>query len=259
MRHIVKKLHHYHSALGWSGVIAFCFAKLFRKHFIFAVRMKGIAHPVYVRLASTDVSVFKQVLIECHYSFPLDFSPGTIIDAGANIGLSAVFFANRYPKSTILAIEPERSNYELLVRNSANYPNIKPLRAALWNANGFVSLIDSGAGNHGFQTAESDVHSQNAGDLVPAVTVAHLMSKEGWSTIDLLKMDIEGSEKEVFDTSATWIGKVRAIMVELHEEIRAGCKDSFAVAVKGFEDGGSRGESVLVFKTPVQRPVSASF
>jgi FkbM family methyltransferase len=238
-------------------VIAFCFAKLFGTRLVFAAQIKGIEHPVYVRIPSTDVSVLKQVLIERHYEFDFDFSPRTIIDAGANIGLSAIFFANRFSDAEIVAIEPEESNYQLLVRNSAHYSNIIPMRAALWKSNGFVSLVDPGAGDHGFQTKETGIGVKNESKSIPATTVDGLMDKLGWSSLDLLKVDIEGSEKEVFDSPAPWIDHTRAIMIELHDELRSGCRDRFATATKGFRNGGRRGESVMVVNTPFCEPVGA--
>ena len=248
MNRIFSKLRHYHSALGWKGVFAFCFAKLLRRRLVFGTRVPGVKFPVYVRLATTDVSVLKQVLFEKHYDFHLGFSPRTIIDAGANIGLSAIYFANRFPNAQVLAIEPENSNYKLLVQNTRHYPNIHPIHAALWHSQGLISLTDPGLGNHGFQTSDSPVSTELAGESVHATTVVDLMHEAGWQTLDLLKLDIEGSEKEVFDSSGPWIDRVYAIMAELHDELRPGCSVSFTSATQGFIDGGRCGESIMVLR-----------
>lgn len=248
MNRIVSKLRHYRSALGWKGVFAFCFAKLLLKKSLFSVSVPNIKHPVFVRLATTDTSVLKQVLIEKHYDFRLTFTPRTILDAGANIGLSAVFFANRFPNSVILAVEPEYSNYQLLLKNVGAYPNIKPVHAALWHSEGSISLSDPGLGNHGFQTTDVQPKADADANLVKATTVEALMLEAGWKTVDLLKLDIEGSEKEVLDSCSRWIGHVHAIMAELHDDLRPGCSESFAVASGGFTDGGRCGESLFVFR-----------
>jgi FkbM family methyltransferase len=247
LRQALKKIRHYHSALGWRGVVVFCFAKLFRTEVTFGARIKEIEHTVYVRIPTTDVSVLKQVLIERHYDFQIDYSLRTIVDAGANIGLSAVFFANRFPAAKIVAIEPEESNHKLLIRNTAPYPNITPIRAALWRSNDFVSLVDPGAGSHGFQTTEFPADSQNHGKFVPATTVDELMSNLGWASLDLLKVDIEGAEQEVFKSSSEWINRVRFIMIELHDDIRPGCRESFVNGTRGFQNAGQCGESIMVF------------
>jgi FkbM family methyltransferase len=72
--------------------------------------------------------------------------PPVIIDAGANVGLCAVFYANRFPDARIIAIEPEPSNYEMLKKNTAPYPNITTVHAALWKENGPLRLFDTGEG-----------------------------------------------------------------------------------------------------------------
>ena len=55
-----------------------------------------------------------------------------VLDAGANIGASAIYFARRYPNARIFALEPEQENYDLLLRNTHRYHNIIPIKAALW-------------------------------------------------------------------------------------------------------------------------------
>ena len=59
-------------------------------------------------------------------------APRVVVDAGANIGLSTVFFANKFPQAKIVAIEPEPSNFAMLRDNVAPYPNVTPVQAALW-------------------------------------------------------------------------------------------------------------------------------
>jgi len=75
-----------------------------------------------------------------------------------------------------------------------------------------------------------------------------LMQQMGWSKLDLLKIDIEGAEREVFDDSPRWIGVVNACMAELHDHLKPGCSDSFGRAVAGFEGRTTKGESVVVWR-----------
>lgn len=248
MKRILQKFRHYQSTVGLRGAFLFCISKLMRKKPLFAAKLADLRFPVYIRLGTTDASVLKQVLVEKHYAFRLQFSPKTIIDAGANIGLSAVFFANRFPDATILAVEPEESNFQLLLRNIAAYPNIVPVQAALWNTEGTISLSDPGTGNHGFQTKVSQEDRSSPDQLVRATTIEALMRDAGWTNLDLLKLDIEGSEKTVLDAGSVWIGRVNAIMAELHDNLVAGCSASFAIATADFADGGKCGESIMVLR-----------
>src|SRR5436190_21998125 len=118
----LRKIRHYHSVLGLPGVMVFLFAKVSGMRPLFCKNLAGIRHPVYVRIGTTDLSVLKQVLVERQYDFSLPVTPKVIVDAGANIGLSAVFFANKYPAAVIFAIEPEESNFKVLEKNVSAYP-----------------------------------------------------------------------------------------------------------------------------------------
>lgn len=249
MNRPLAKLKHYAATVGWRGTAAYCMARMLGRKPVFAAQVAGLAHPVFVRLGSTDVSVMKQVLIEKHYDFPVTLKPKRIIDAGANIGLSAVYFANRFPDAQIVAIEPEKSNFDILQKNIAAYPNIKPMFAALWPIDDEIQLLDPGTGNHGFQTSSSSKYPETRGQLTKAVCVGTILKERGWDSVDLLKVDIEGSEKELFESCDSWIGSVQIIMAELHDNLRPGCSAAFAKATKGFSSGGHCGESVMVHRS----------
>lgn len=243
MKRIISKLRHYHSALGLRGVVAFLAGKLRGVTPVFTTRVEGIKHPVMVRLGTTDVSVLKQVLLEKHYNYRPVRDPKVIVDAGANIGLSAVFFANRYPDALIIALEPERSNFEMLVVNTSKYPGIRPVEGALWPTTSKLALLDPGAGSHGFQTSEVPAGGSVSG--IEAFTVESLMSRFNVGHIDVLKIDIEGAEKEVFEHPLPWINKVDLIMAELHEHLKPGCNEAFNAATREFVPAGVIGETII--------------
>jgi FkbM family methyltransferase len=244
-----QKVRHYHSTLGPGGAIAFIGAKLFGTRPLFKMRVAGISHPVYLRIGTTDASVLRQVLVEKHYDLPVHIVPKVIVDAGANIGLSAVYFANKYPGATIIALEPEESNFQLLQKNVDPYPQIRPVRAALWKENRQISLIDPRHGHHGFQTMEGTPADGKPSGLVQALTMDTLMARMEVESVDLLKIDIEGSEKEVFENSAKWMAQVGVIMAELHDTIKPGCSQAFLAATKDFAQQFSNGETVVRLRT----------
>jgi FkbM family methyltransferase len=200
---------------------------------------------VTVRIGTTDVSVLRQVLHECHYDVDLPFSPKTILDAGANIGLAAVYFANRYPDATIVAVEPDESNVQILRENTASYPHIRVIQGALWNRDMRLRLFDPGAGHHGFQVSGTP---QSTDASVQGFRVDTLMREMGWSSLDLLKVDIEGAELEVFADSEAWKHAVNACMAELHDDIKPGCTEAFTRAVAAFECRTLRGESEITWR-----------
>jgi FkbM family methyltransferase len=242
------KARHYHRALGVKGVLLFAWSKLSRTHPIHHVAVQGIVHSVALRIGTTDVSVFRQVLQECQYDVALPFRPASIVDAGANIGLASVFFANKYPSAEIIAIEPDESNFKVLVMNVQKYRNITPIKGALANHHGEVKLVDVGMGHHGFRTLPTSEPARVASTNVPAYTVDQLMQRMNWNRIDLFKIDIEGAEKEVLDMCGSWIQNVGSFMIELHDSIQPGCGVAFEKATIEFEGRAVRGESVIAWR-----------
>lgn len=243
--HLWNKIRHYNAALGLKGVMLFFLSKITGKKPVASVRVSGLAYPVNLRIGTTDVSTFRQVLVGKQYAFEQPDAADFIIDAGANIGLSAVFFANRYPRASIVAIEPEGSNFEMLKLNAAPYPNIKPVRAALWNRNEDLFLFDKGHGNHGFQIDGGNSPDEDRVGSVPGLTVDSILKEAGVEHVDILKIDIEGAEREVFGSPSDWIGRVGAVMVELHDDIKPGCNEAFSTATVGFTKAVTRGETIM--------------
>jgi FkbM family methyltransferase len=202
-----------------------------------------------MRLNTSDFPTFDQVFIQQEYDFDISRAPKVIVDAGANIGLASIYFANKYPDAKIIAIEPEQSNFKLLEMNVSPYPNVIPVQAALWNKNEDINLIDPGLGKWGFMTEiknASDELSSNACHTVEAMTIDKIMQNFNLEKIDILKIDIEGAEREVFNDSSSWIDRVDSLIVELHERMKAGCNRSFYNGSNGFIYEWTQGENVYL-------------
>ncbi len=133
-----------------------------------------LSHAVRLRLHTSDTMLFGGVIMDEEYSFGLPFFADVIVDASAaNVGLTAIFYAKTFPNARIFAIEAERSNFELMLKNVRSYPNIIPIHAALWCSDGHVSIGDPlpGAfGNWGFTVIDKP------GD-VRAITIPSLMRR----------------------------------------------------------------------------------
>ena len=70
------------------------------------------------------------------------------------------------------------------------------------------------------------VHSAGDGGAVRAVTVRELLESAGASRVDLIKIDIEGSELELFSENADWVASVGTLVLELHDRFRPGCREA---------------------------------
>jgi len=203
-----------------------------------AVRWPPSAHPVWLRPRTSDPATFREVLLWREYDFAIEGpDPTVIVDVGANIGLSAIWFATRFPSARIICLEPESDNFALLERNIAPYPSITALRAALWSTRGTLAIGDPlQAGGWAFQTSEADLAHQGALGHVEGLTMMDVLDRFSLERIDLLKVDIEGAEREVFASPdvPAWIGRVDAIAVELHDRFKLGCSRAFFAAVSDF-------------------------
>jgi FkbM family methyltransferase len=245
----LEAIRSYHTLFGSYGAVLAAIARLFRKSTEVIVEVPGIAYPLNLRLRTTDPTTLWQVLVLAEYDWEFAKSPKVIVDAGANIGITSVFYANKYPGAIIIAIEPDSSNYEMLKKNTRPYSNVFPVRGALWKENRQVVLIDPGLGHYGFQTvAEPELRTQSRRDDVLGITVDKLMLNFSITHIDLLKLDIEGSEKEVFEDCLNWIDKVGVIVIELHDRLRTGCSRSVYRAAKDFEFESRKGETVFLMR-----------
>lgn len=197
-----------------------------------SVRYRG--RRLTLRLGTSDILVLFSVFEREDYGIELSPPPETIIDAGAYTGFSAIYFAEKYPAATVLALEPDPSNFALLVQNTGTYPNIVPIEQALWHRDGRIDLRDPGTGHWGFYVAADESPSARSLGQVEAVSVRTLIERFAIERIDLLKLNIEGAEKEIFEDSADWAWRVRAIVAALHDRFRPGCADAFARVTASF-------------------------
>jgi FkbM family methyltransferase len=244
---ILKRLKNNYNAYGYRGTLFAAKSRILLPHSEVKVKPPCCPTPLILRTRSTDVTTYNQIFINSEYDVDLAKTPRIIIDAGANIGCTSLYFACKYPQAKILAIEPELTNYSLLCKNIQTYPNIVAIRAALWKSNSEIDITDPGDGHWGFRTyAQTERHHNSILDRVPGITVDQLLIDYMLEHIDILKVDIEGAEKEVFEDVNKWIEKVGVVMIELHERFKPGCTMNVMHATKGFDFEYKNGETLFL-------------
>jgi FkbM family methyltransferase len=249
----------YFHTVGFAGLLRAMNGKVTNTKMVVNVKRDDVKFPFGLRIPSSDIQIYKQIFTNNEYDFHVQSQPEVIVDAGANIGLASIYFANRYPEAKIIAIEPERENFTLLKRNVAPYANIFPVEVALWHEHTEVQIIDHGRGEWGFRTEERDVGGKRADSGVPvhkvaAVTIDKIMDDYDLGKVDILKVDIEGAEKEVFSYASTWIDKVDALIIELHERMKSGCNRSVYNATNGFDNEWYKGENLYLSRGECMSP-----
>jgi FkbM family methyltransferase len=183
-----------------------------------AVRLKNVRGALYVRLGTSDFWVLEELFLEHEYHpfFAHDAEPvKTILDLGANVGLSVRLWLGHYPDARIVAVEPDAKNIAMALRNTKGRGGVSLVRACVAGRPRMVAL-DRSALEWQIKLSDADANAAGA-DLVEALTVPQLLERFAIDgAIDLLKCDIEGAEAEVFANCSPWIERVRELVVELH-------------------------------------------
>jgi len=136
-----------------------------------------------------------------------------IVDCGANIGASALWFSMAFPKSFILGLEPDFDNFELLSENTVSV-NGKFLNAAVGSIDKMTYVVDPGLGEWGYRTSDL-----GAGNMVEMMSMRRLVAESVASgkVPFIAKIDIEGGEEELFMKHTEWIDYFPLLIIELHD------------------------------------------
>lgn len=196
-----------------------------------------LQHPVIFRYNSSDITVFSQIFIADEYEpvgNPTDVR--FILDCGANVGYSSAYLLSKFRSAHVIAVEPDKRNYDLLRQNLAAYGDrVTAVCSAIWSHKARLKVCSGKAGdNSEYATRVMECHEDEDADL-QAVDIATLLEQSGYDEIDILKMDVEGAESAIFSRNCqSWVDKVRTFVIELHGQ---DCKEVFyrALGVKSFD------------------------
>lgn len=218
-----------------------------REYSVQLLKEEGMDFPVYARSGTSDIAVYRETFIKRDYLFDLPFTPKLIIDGGANVGYSSILFATTYTEAEIIAVEPDPSNFEVLEVNTAPYGKIHPVRSGLWDKDTFLTVHDVGLDKWGTVVQESD---ESVTEAFKATTISSLLDAYPNQDIDILKLDIEGAERELFTSNyEEWLGKVKVLIIELHDLIKPGCSMAFFKAVSNYPFiTFTRGENLVLMQ-----------
>lgn len=200
---------------------------LFSKNGYFIIKSKVFKNDIFLRTDQSDPFIFEQIFCEQQYNYgqTLSKKDGWIIDAGANIGMAAIYFSILYPEAKILCLEPDKGNFDLLEKNTVNYPNIIRINAALWHKSELLNISNKTEKSAGFMIEHG---SDDSTDLIKSKTVMELIDEYKIDNISLFKIDIEGSEKELFEFGAdAWLPHTNTIIAELHDWLKKGTSQVF--------------------------------
>lgn len=192
----------------------------------------GIRYPVCTRWETSDEEMFAQCFDGGEYTSLASLHPTWIIDCGGYIGLSTVWFLNKFPDTRVIIIEPDPDNFTILKTNVLPYGDrVIAINAAVWDTETVLTLEKGSFGDGKDWANQTKPQSTAGGPSVPTVTVSGMIAKYALTQIDILKIDIERAEIQLFSQHTEWLKLVKNIAIELHDDE---CKKVFFDAMKPY-------------------------
>jgi len=256
-----KQLPNYIEAFGVAtGVGLFSAIHLKQRAFGSLFTIRRGRRKIWLRNTPSDTSIFFQIMVKREYDtrcWPVlherlanEYArlvekkcKPIIIDAGANIGLASLWFAELFPESTIYAIEPDEGNLSVLRRNVCGVSNIIPVAGAVWDRPSRLRITNPTAGAGAFRVEEG------VGDI-RSYTISELANE--YRELFIVKIDIEGGEAGLFRSNFQWLEAVHLSILELHDWLYPGqgTSHNFLRAISEREvDFVFNGENVFCFRS----------
>jgi FkbM family methyltransferase len=173
---------------------------------------------VNLELSAAYLGAIRGIFLEGEYNCATLVAqpPVRILDLGANIGMGALYLNVLFPRSQFLCVEPDPRNLPLLEKNLwRNGVPVTIKSCAVASQSGTLALrFDNNPTCSALET--SPMHTLEQRISVPVCTVVELMNEVGWDSVDLVKIDIEGTEDELLSQSNSWLHSAKALIMEIH-------------------------------------------
>lgn len=219
----------YCKQLGLLSFTSYLFQRFVKQEKIIGIKVPNLTAKVLIRNNPSDIQIFTQIFVHQEYNVMIAEKVNVIIDCGANIGLASLFFLSKYPNAKIIAIEPEENNFKMLKQNLDKFSNVTCIKKGVWDKTVNLEIIDNGWGDAGFIIKEAQSISEKS---VPAICIEEVINQFKLEKINILKIDIEGSEEQVILNSSKWIKKVDMIFCEIHENLKPGLTGKIELILK---------------------------
>ncbi|MFY8108688.1 MAG: FkbM family methyltransferase [Bacteroidia bacterium] len=210
----------------------------------YIISKNGISYRI--RKKSTDFLVFEQVILNQEYKPFLDLikkysqNKGlNLVDAGSNVGFASLYLNEHLNINRIVSIEPSKENIKNLKENfhSNSITNIHIYETGLWEKKTRLKLDTNFRDGREWSLRLIETN-ENDPDGFDCISIENIFDDEKIEIIDILKIDIEGGEKEVFkafEKDNSILSKIKFIAIEIHDEIADREKINTQLLDAGFE------------------------
>ena len=186
-------------------------------------RLRWRGRDIFYRPGTTDPFVIHQVLLKtgkkAEYYLPPRLKPEAILDIGSNIGASILYFYSQFPDATIIGFEPHPETFRILQSNVADIPSVRVFNYGLGTINGRISARDERVNFGAFRTTAGANRGQNRAVIECEVRrIDDVLQEIGIPKVDLIKIDCEGAEGDVFAAMPEeLLRRCQWIVGELHD------------------------------------------
>lgn len=221
----VALLRDYAERIGWGAAVRLRLSDLkvrlgLHTASSIELRLKNVTYPMQMRTNSSDREVLEYIFVRNEYEPIALRKPKIIIDLGAYVGYSSAYFLSKYASATVVALEPDPSNYTICCRNLESFGSrARVVHGAVWPECTKLALCRGAHGDGREWAAQVRATSETlrSSAEIDGYDIPSLISPFGGTEIDLLKIDIERSELELFSRNTeSWLPQVRNVCIELH-------------------------------------------
>lgn len=210
------------------------------------IRSRHFRNPVTIRKDQSDYDIFLQVFAELQYDmlYYLNFTPTTIIDCGSNVGYSILYFADKFPDARIMGVEPDNRNFAVLKSNTSGYEKVRLYQAGIWHQAARLDIRNADEWSASIEVQET------AEGALQGITLLQIMQENGLEQADIIKMDIEGAEKALFENNPhEWLSRIKCLVIELHDQVQPGTSQVFFREMAKYDwFTYVRGENIFCFR-----------
>jgi len=250
-------------AVGWRTALDVLARRALRiSH---PVKARSAGHVFFIRPTDSDLFVASQIFGHRDYDLGsinerLNHLAGSwraegvvplIIDGGGNVGYSALYFAKTFPHAVVIAVEADAKTFEQLELNCRGESRILPVHAALWSHERGVDLQRSDKLGSWANRVEGDA------GLTPSRLLSSIVALVPGGRPLIIKLDIEGAEREVCGAAGAELRLAPCIVIEPHDFMLpgAGCLTTLFQALSGRTvDTLLMGENLVIVDSALTAP-----